>query len=774
MTSSRLKGKVLHICKLRRFRKPQLATLVFLGITVAFGLIITSWFAGIGVVEQFFENIHFLQETPPIWLEVPMVMGEYLLAPTVVLLLIVVAITKISPQPQTWSRVAVVSILLALTIRYVLWRSLSTLNLSNPFDGAFSLGLLFMEILLILSNSFQVYLILKVKPRHRQADKMAVNVINGSYTPSVDILIPTYNEPTTILRRTIIGCQALDYANKKIYLLDDTRRPEMKNLAQELGCEYITRPNNLHAKAGNLNHALSKTSGELIAVFDADFIPTKNFLIRTLGFFQKQKIALVQTHQSFYNPDPVARNLGLENVITQEVEIFSRHYQLLRDSLETSLCYGSSFVARRSALEETGGFVTESLSEDYFTGIRLSAKGYKVIYLGESLSAGLSAENMTAHIGQRLRWTRGSLQAFFINTNPLTIPGLRFSQRLAHFEGLFQWFTSVFRVVFLLMPLAYTFIGVIPLWTTSSEWLYFFVPYYLVQLFSFSWLNYRSRSALLSDIYSVAQCIPISITVIQTMLNPFSEGFKVTPKGTQRNRFYFNWRLAWPLIILFLATLVSLWHSLDIYLTSNLEAIPLTSNQAQIYQMASFVWIWNLYNLLMIGIALFVLVDVPKPSLYEWFNLQRLVEIQINSHNQRSQEVKKPHNHSTKLWGITTSISEVGAEVALTKGEFPSIKIGETLPVKLKILEEEIYLQGKITNTRFSDKFPTVQIIFEDLILSQERRLVEILFCRPWQWKRHNTPGELHALWLLLKILLKPKVLFDRNPKASKVIVSQA
>ncbi|NET05764.1 MAG: glycosyltransferase [Symploca sp. SIO2B6] len=763
MTDSGLNSKSLRIGKLRRLAKPRLATLVFLGITVSFSLIITAWFAEIGIVEQFFEQIHLLQETPPIWLEVPMVMGEYLLAPTVVLLLIVIAITKISPQPQTWSRVVVVSILLALTIRYVLWRSLSTLNLSNPLDGAFSLGLLLMEILLILSNSFQVYLILKVKPRHREADRMAVAVIDGSYTPSVDILIPTYNEPTTILRRTIIGCQALDYTNKKIYLLDDTRRPEMKILAQELGCEYITRANNLHAKAGNLNHALTKTSGELIAVFDADFIPTTNFLTRTIGFFQKQKIALVQTHQSFYNPDPVARNLGLENVITQEVEIFSRHYQLLRDGLETALCYGSSFVARRSALEETGGFVTESLSEDYFTGIRLSAKGYRVIYLGESLSAGLSAENMAAHVGQRLRWTRGSLQAFFINANPVTIPGLTLSQRLAHFEGLFQWFTSLFRLIFLLMPLAYTFIGVIPLWTTSGEWLYFFVPYYLVQLFSFSWLNYRSRSALLSDVYSVAQCFPIAITVIQTMLNPFSEGFKVTPKGTQSDRFYFNWRLAWPLIILFLATIVSLWHSLEMAVAGNLEAISLTSKEAQIYQAAGFVWIWNVYNLLMIGIALLVLVDVPKPSLYEWFNLQRLVEIKLNKYNQNSQKLEIPNSNSRRLWGITDSISEVGAEVILTKGKIPGVKIGESLPVTLEIMEEEIYLQGKITNTGFIDKVPTVQIMFEDLTLSQERHLVKMLFCRPWQWKRQNTPGELHALWLLLKILLKPRFLFNPN-----------
>jgi cellulose synthase (UDP-forming) len=309
----------------------------------------------------------------------------------------------------------------------------------------------------IFSSSLQLYLNLKIKPRNRDADKMSMEVIEGKYNPSVDIFIPTYNEPEFILRRTILGCQALDYANKKIYLLDDKRRVEMRSLAQELGCEYITRPDNRHAKAGNLNHALPRTSGELIVVFDADFIPTKNFLIRTVGFFQNPQIGIVQTHKSFYNPDPVARNLGLEKVLTEEEEISYRYSQILRDGTDTAMCCGTSFVIRRSALEEVGGFVTDSLSEDYFTGIRLAALGYRVIYLGESLSAGLSAESISDFVAQRLRWARGTLQAFFVKTNPLTIEGLRFLQRLVHFDTALHWFTYLFRIAFLLMPIAYLF-----------------------------------------------------------------------------------------------------------------------------------------------------------------------------------------------------------------------------------------------------------------------------------------------------------------------------
>lgn len=124
------------------------------------------------------------------------------------------------------------------------------------------------------------------------------------------------------------------------------------------------------------------------------------------------------------------------------------------------------------------------------------------------------------------------------------------------------------------------------------------------------------------------------------------------------------------------------------------------------------------------------------------------------------------------LWGVTTKISEVGVEVALTQLGLPTITKGETLPVMLEILEETILLQGQITQIGVSSQFPSVQIVFEQ-VTSQQRTLVEMLFCRPGQWKRQNTPGELQSLWLLLKILLKPRVLFDRQRKVSVVSVSQ-
>jgi cellulose synthase (UDP-forming) len=411
-----------------------------------------------------------------------------------------------------------------------------------------------------------------------------------------------------------------------------------------------------------------------------------------------------------------------------------------------------------------GGFVTDSLSEDYFTGIRLSAQGYRLIYLDEKLSAGLAAENIAAHAVQRLRWARGTLQAFFIKSNPLTIQGLNLLQRLAHLEGLLHWFTSISRVGFLLMPLAYSFLGVIPLRATAAELLYFFLPYYLVQLAVFSWLNYRSRSALLSDIYSLVLCFPLALTVVQAMLNPFSKGFKVTPKGTASDRFSFNWNLAWPLLLLFGVTAVSLWVNFGMCMIKGawMETVP--DEIAMQAKGIGLGWIWSSYNLIMIGIALLILLDVPRPSPYEWFDLRRTVKLRVTMPESGKEQV---------FWGVSTMISEIGIEVALTQSGFPQLEAEAPIPIHLEILEHHLSLLGQATRTSLVGEFPTVRIKFEPLNLLEQRQLVEVLFCRPGQWKDRHTPGEIQSLLLLFRILLRPRVLFDRNVDVSAVSVSQ-
>ncbi|MEL6382789.1 MAG: glycosyltransferase [Cyanobacteria bacterium J06626_18] len=725
------------------------ATLVMLSTVLVSAGIVAAWFAGQDQIESIFIQLGRIQANPPFWAEVPMLAAHYLLVPAVTLFAVAWGITKLSPQPRTWSRVVVVMILLGLLIRYVSWRLSSTLDLSDPLTGSFSLLLVVMEMVGIVASVIQLTLLLRVRDRRSQADQLQADVVAGHYVPRVDVFIPTYDEPAFILRRTVIGCQAMEYPRKTVYLLDDTRRPEIKALAAELGCEYLSRPDNYYAKAGNLNHAIAHTCGDLIASFDADFVPTRNFLWRTVGFFQDPNVALVQTPQSFYNSDPIARNLGLEGVLTPDEEVFYRQIQPMRDGAGGVVCSGTSFVVRRQALEQTGGFVTESLSEDYFTAIRLAAQGNKVVYLDEKLSAGLAAETIAAHATQRIRWAQGTLQAFFIESNPLTIPGLTPVQRLAHLEGLLHWFSSIPRIVFLLMPLAYTFLRVIPIQATTAEVLYFFLPYYMVQLTVFGWLNHRSRSALLSDVYSLVLVFPLAATVIQALLSPFSKGFKVTPKGVNSDRFVFNWKLAWPLVIVFVLTAVSLWRNLGWCLAEGFN----TYYQQGYPQGLALGWMWSAYNLVMLAIALLILLDVPNPDGAVWLELRRVVRLVVKSSREEGEF------GIASWWGVTNWISETGAEIALTQRGLPTLTDGETCSVTLVIAEDSLSLPGRLVCTGTQSDFPEALIEFEPISLEKKRKLIEMLFCRPGQWKRWNSPGELRSLLILLQVIFRPRIL---------------
>ena len=695
-----------------------------LGFFIALAL---SWLLGNIHVTELFAQLHLIQGNPPSWLTPPQVSNKYyLLAPTVVLFLLAQAVIKLSPEPDTWSRRLVAGVLFILLIRYFLWRSLSTLNLANPVDGIFSLLILVMEFMAMGGSAIQLLLMFTVKNRKLEADRYSKAVVENQYSPTVDILIPTYNEPDFILKRTVIGCQALDYQNKTIYLLDDTRRPEIKQLAQQLGCRYITRPDNLHAKAGNLNNALRRTNGELVVVFDADFVPTTNFLTRTVGFFQQNKVALVQTPQSFYNSDPIARNLGLENVLTSEEEVFYRQLQPIKDGAGSVVCSGTSFIARRSALQEIGYFATESVSEDYFTGIRLAANGYELVYLDEKLSAGLAAESITAHIDQRLRWAMGTLQAFFITSNPLTISGLNFWQRLGHLEGLIHWFTCIPRLFFLFVPLAYIFLGVNPFLITTSEVAYIFVPYYIMQLTAFTWLNRQSRSVLLSDLYSLVQTFPVTVTVMKVMLAPFAKGFKVTPKGLALDKFNFNWTLAFPIVALIIATSISFSMSLFNPPESDINIGLL----------------WSGYNLLILTVALLTLLDLPKPSFYEWFAHSQPVNLASDENIYQA---------------ITQKLSEEGAEIVLTQPVELSRK------VKLEIVGEQLVLEGRVTRTCLQNNTYSAVVKFQNLNLEQHRQLVKMLYCTPGKWQSRKCPGELQSILILFKLLLRPLMFLNRK-----------
>src|SRR5579862_5438648 len=290
------------------------------------------------------------------------------------------------------------------TLRYGYWRTIQTWEgitsggHIHRWDTIFVLLLLWAEMFAfstLILGYFQTLRPLKRPPLPLEG--------NPADWPTVDVLIPTYNEPLHVVKGTVLAARALDYpANKmRVLLLDDGRRPEFRQFAAQAGVEYVTRNDNAHAKAGNINHALEHLSGEFVAIFDCDHVPSRSFLRMTLGWFLRDRgLGLLQTPHQFYSPDPFERNLGQFRTVPNEGELFHRLVQDGNDLWNASFFCGSCAVLRRSALDEIGGIAVETVTEDAHTALRMQRRGWNTAYLNIPLAAGLATESLAAHIGQ--------------------------------------------------------------------------------------------------------------------------------------------------------------------------------------------------------------------------------------------------------------------------------------------------------------------------------------------------------------------------------------
>ena len=313
-----------------------------------------------------------------------------------------------------------------ITSRYLFWRATETLEFETALQSI--LGTLLFGAELFAGALMTLSYIQTSYPLNRKPVPMP---IDPDSWPTVDIYVPSYNESLDLVRPTVLAAMNMDYPRDKlnVWILDDGRRPEFREFAEECGCGYIIRPDNKGAKAGNLNHAMRHTTGEYIAIFDCDHAPTRAFLQLTLGWLIRDKrIALVQTPHHFYSPDPFERNLVRQRLVPNEGLLFYGAIQPGSDLWNAAFFCGSCAVIRREALEEVGGVPHVTVTEDCHCALKMQQKGWHTAYIRIPLAAGLATERLALHIGQRLRWARGMLQ-IMRTENTLFAPGLKWMQR---------------------------------------------------------------------------------------------------------------------------------------------------------------------------------------------------------------------------------------------------------------------------------------------------------------------------------------------------------
>jgi len=615
-----------------------------------------------------------------------------------------------------------------LGTRYLAWRALYTLNHSS------SVGLT-LSIILFLAEAYGFIQIgLFFVQSSFATNPIPPPLASDERLPTVDIFIPIYNEPEEIIYRTIVGCQAQDYPaeKKEVYVLDDGRRKEIKQLAEKLGCHYLTRPDNKYAKAGNLNNGLKYSHGEIIAFFDCDQVPVGSFLKETIAFFQDPEVGFLQTPQHFYNQEFFQRNLKKQE-IGHEQDLFFHVAQPGRDYFNSAFFCGSGGLCRRSALEAIGGFTQYADIEDLPTSIELHAKGYKSVYLDKDLCAGISPESCSGYINQRKRWTRAAMQVFILN-NPIFKKGLTFAQKISYFYTLYYFFLGFPRIVIVAWPLTYLLIDIPPIISPIVPILHYFTAYQVSVTITMDCFTKRHRNFFFNDVYETVVSFPVAAAALSALLLPKKQQVTVTPKGERFEKSQITPSL-YPHIVLFCLLLLGVGRGL--------YKINLGGFNDSGLIICSF---WGAYNVLVLLIA--ILSAREQPQKRNSFRIDKQIKAELILPDK-------------VVSCFTKEISDTGCCVMLTKAE---ILPESEITLKLIGSSAEINdLQGRITRyDREGKKAFNLGIEFTNIDEATRQKIIRLIYSPADSWQEDHLHEK--SIWSSFSTFFSsPQILFVKD-----------
>ena len=437
------------------------------------------------------------------------------------------------PAPESRTTAAAIRLVTALAVLatavYLGWRALATVELDVWW---LAVPLLLLEAYALLG------LLLHVNGLW-ELDAVSAPPPTVSTDLRLAVLIPTYDEATEVLLPTIAAAVAVRLPHET-WVLDDGARPEVQRLAEQLGARYLVRPDRRHAKAGNVNHALEHIDADVVAVLDADHVASEDLFVNTLGHFDDDRVALVQTPQDFYNLDSF-EHTGSRWTPTDasyrfaEQGLFYRRLQAGRNRWNAAFCCGTGALFRTQALRGVGGLATETVTEDIHTSIRLHRRGWRSVYHNEVLARGLAAADAKQYLEQRLRWGTGAMQVLRTE-NPAFVSGLRPMQRVSYLATLLGWFEAWRTLGYLLAPMAVLLTGAVPVRAPWATFLAFFVPAFVLQRWALRLLARGTAPQGVAAVFDLVR-LPANLRATLRLVSRREQDFTVTLKGrTGRER----------------------------------------------------------------------------------------------------------------------------------------------------------------------------------------------------------------------------------------------
>ncbi|MFT4180735.1 MAG: UDP-forming cellulose synthase catalytic subunit [Rhizobium sp.] len=673
----------------------------------------------------------------------PVNLQTQLIASTVVVTFM--AAIKLLKAQGTWRLIAL-ALGTSIVLRYVYWRTTNTLPPVNQPENFIPGLLLYLaemyNVAMLLLSLFIVATPLPSRP---------ARAAKAQNFPSVDVFVPSYNEDINLLANTLASAKAMDYPADKlqVWLLDDggtlqkrnstkvleaqgaiSRHAELQRLCKELDVNYLTRERNEHAKAGNLNNGLEHSKGDLIAVFDADHAPARDFLLETVGYFEDDpKLFLVQTPHFFINPDPLERNLRTFDNMPSENEMFYGIIQRGLDKWNAAFFCGSAAVLSRKALESQSGFSGISITEDCETALALHGAGWNSIYVDKPLIAGLQPATFASFIGQRSRWAQGMMQILRFRF-PLLKRGLTLPQRLCYMSSTLFWLFPFPRAIFLFAPLCYLFFDLEIFTASGSEFLAYTLAYMLVNLMMQNYLYGSFRWPWISELYEYVQMVHLLPAVISVIFNPRKPTFKVTAKDESIAVSRLS-EISRPFFVIFAVQIVAV--AITIY---RIYAEPYKADVTLV------VGAWNLINLVLAGCALGVVSERGERSSSRRVRVDRRSEFGIGE-KWHSASIENVSVHGARLNVFNKELDPivVGAEATLRFQPYGGGEM-ETLPLIVRNIQQS----GEIT---------TIGCQYVPKGAADHRLIADLVFANSDQWTqfqkgRRRNPGIIRGtIWFL-------------------------
>jgi cellulose synthase (UDP-forming) len=554
---------------------------------------------------------------------------------------------------------------------------------------------------------------------------------NPEEWPHIDVLIPTYNEPLDVVRYTALGALNMDWPAAKlhVYILDDGRRSEFEQFARDAGIGYRTRPDNTHAKAGNINAALKTVDSPLIAIFDSDHVPTRSFLQMTVGWFLRdRRLAVMQTPHHFYSPDPFERNLGQFRIIPNEGELFYGIVQDGNDFWNAAFFCGSCAVLRREALDQIGGMAFETVTEDAHTALRMQMKQWNTAYINIPQAAGLATERLSAHVGQRIRWARGMIQVLRTD-NPLFARGLTLPQRLCYFNAMGHFLYAVPRLIFLTAPLIYLLLNHTNIPGYWAAILAYALPHLILSNATNSRIQGDHRYSFWNEIYETVLSPYILLPTLLALINPRLGKFNVTSKGGVVKRTFYDSRIAQPFLVLLVLNFAGLIAAIPRFFIFDRDHPGTVLMNVM----------WCVFNIIILGVCAAVARELRQ--------LRTTVRINVVT----PLVVKFPDGRSVAAETLNISSGGTGIRLDAPLEAMPQSRVHLAFPAPSAAVD--------LPATVVSSEGSLLRVCFENLSIQEQEVLTIALFSRADSWlgwgESRQSDNVLRSLGRIFRISLR-------------------